>query len=187
MTVVNSSNTGIKQLVYAIMTDEVLETYATIKDAPPMINIKISPKSDTANLWADGRVVETATTMGDIDVEVELQDVPLEVQADWLGHVLDVVKGTLTYNINDQSPYIALGYERTKGNGKSRFVWLYKLKFQDIDEEGKTQDGKITFQTPKIKGLAVANKSGDWKNIADENTKGSEITDFLATVGGKTI
>ncbi|MCB2311607.1 major tail protein [Clostridium tagluense] len=186
-TIINSSNTGIKKLVYAIMTDEVAETYSAVKDAPPLINIKVSPKSDTGKLYANNQVVETSTAIGDIDVEVELQDVPLEVQSDWLGHALDATKGVLTYNLNDIAPYVALGYERTKANGKSRFVWLFKLKFEDIDEEGKTQEDKIAFQTPKIKGVAVANKIGVWKKIADENTKGSEITDFLTVVGGVTV
>jgi phi13 family phage major tail protein len=184
MPIVNSAATGITKLVYAIMTDEVLETYGPVKEAPPLINIKVTPKSDTATLYANNVAVETATSLGNIPVEFETQDMPLEVQADFLGHTLDAALGTLTYNTNDQAPYLALGYERTKANGKSRFVWLYKVKFEEIGEEGKTQEEKITFQTPKVAGLGIANKNGDWKKVADEDTKGTPILDFLATVPG---
>jgi len=182
--IVNSSTTGVKKLVYAVMIDEILETYAAVKSAPPLINIKVAPKVDAASLYADDHVVETATTVGDIAVDFETQDMPLEVQADFLGHVLDATSGILVYNVNDKAPYIAIGYERTKGNDKSRFVWLHKVKFQEIEEESKTKEDKTTFQTPKTAGIAIANNAGVWKTVADEDTKGSAITDFLTTVGG---
>jgi len=182
--IVNSATTGIKKLVYAIMTDEVLETYSAVKSAPPLINIKVAPKVDTATLYADNQMVETATSVGDIAIDFETQDMPLEVQADFLGHTLDPLTGTLMYNVNDQAPYLAIGYQRTKGNGKNRYVWLFKAKFEEISEEGKTQEGKVTFQTPKVTGFAIANKNGDWKKVADDDTKGTTIVDFLATVPG---
>jgi len=180
--IISSSVTGIEQLVYAIMTDEVLETYGAVKSAPPVININVAPKTDSANQWASNRVVDTATGISDITVDAETQDLPLEVQADLLGHVLDALTGTLRYNLTDKAPYVALGYKRTKANGKARYVWIFKVKFQEITEESKTQEGVITFQTPKITGLAIANKNGDWKDVADEDTKGTPITDYLLTV-----
>jgi len=182
--IVNSATTGVKKLVYAIMTDSVLETYGAVKPAPPLINIKVAPKVDVATLYGDDQAVETATVLGDIPVDFETQDMPLEVQADFLGHILDPTTGTLTYNVNDIAPYLALGYERTKGNGKSRYVWLLKVKFQEIDEEAKTKEDKVAFQTPTVSGLAIANKDGDWKKAADDDTKGTAIVGFLDTVGG---
>src|SRR5665648_1176606 len=105
MTVVNSATTGIKKLVYAIMTDELLEAYGPVKEAPPVINIKVAPKVDIATLYADNRAVETAASIGDIPVEFETQDLPYEVQADFLGHALDPITGILTKNTADKSPY----------------------------------------------------------------------------------
>jgi len=185
MTIVNSATTGIKKLVYAIMTDEVLETYGSVKSAPPLISIKVAPKVDTATLYADNQIVETASSVGDIAIDIETQDMPLEVQADFLGHVLDPITGTLSYNVSDQAPYLAIGYQRTKGNGKNRYVWLFKVKFEEIAEEGKTSEDKVAFQTPKISGLAIANINGDWKKVADENSGTTPVTEtFLATVPG---
>ena len=185
MPVVNSATTGIKKLVYAVMLDDVAETYDEVKDAPPLIGIKVAPKVDVASLYADNQIVETATSIGDISIDIETQDLPLEVQADFLGHVLDPSTGTMVYNINDKAPYLAVGYQRTKGNGKNRYVWLYKVIFQEIAEEGKTSDGKVTFQTPKLSGLAIANLAGEWKNVADEDSGTTPATvAFLATVPG---
>lgn len=182
MTLVNSATTGIKKLVYAIMTDEATETYGAVKTAPPLISFKVDPKSEMGMLYADNSVVESASELGDIGVEVETQDVPLEVQADWLGHTLDQANGVLNYNKDDKAPYLAVGYQRTKANGKNRFVWLYKVKFSEIAEEGKTKEGKPQFITPKISGIAIANKNGDWRKVADDDTKGSALTTFLDTI-----
>lgn len=182
--IVNSATTGIKRLVYAVMTDEALETYSAVKEAPPVINIKVAPKVDIGLLYANNMVVESDSVVGDIPIDFEAQDMPLEVQADFLGHALDAATGTLTYNVDDKAPYLAIGYQRTKGNKKNRYVWLYKVKFQEIEEEVKTQEGKTVFQTPKISGLAVSNKDGDWKKVADDDTKGTPVVGFLDTVGG---
>ena len=183
MPVVNSATTGIKKLVYAVMLDELSETYGTVKTAPPVINIKVAPKVDIATLYADNRAVETAASIGDIPVEFETQDLPYEVQADFLGHALDPITGVLTKNTADKSPYLALGYERTKGNGKSRYVWLFKVMLQEFAEETKTSEGKVTFQTPKISGLAIANLNGDWLKTGDEDSGSTPATvAFLATV-----
>lgn len=182
MTIINSAATGIKKLVYTIMMDELLETYGAIKEAPPLINIKVAPKSDTAKLYANNEVVEVATTLGDIALDFETQDMPLEVQADFFGHVLDPLTGVMVYNANDKAPYMAIGYERTKANGKSRCVWLMKAKFEEISEEAKTQEDKVSFQTPKTTGTAIANKAGVWKSVADEDSGTTPVLNFLTTV-----
>lgn len=182
MTAVNSAVVNVKQLVYAVMTDKDTETYGAVTALSPLINIKIAPASDMAKLYADGRQVENKSYIGDIGIDIETQDLPLEVQAELLGHALDTSTGVMTYNEADDAPYVAIGYEREKANGKSRFVWLYKTMFKEVDEEGKTKEDKMEFQTPKLSGTAIANKNGDWKKVADEDVKGSAITDFLATV-----
>lgn len=185
---INSTPTGVKKLVYAIMTDEKLETYGTIKSAPPLINIKVAPKNDTAKLYADNQVVDVQTTLGDITCDFETQDMPLEIQADFFGHILDPITGVMHYNKNDKAPYMALGYARTKANGGTRCVWLMKVKFEEISEESKTQEDKISFQTPHTTGTAIANNVGTWKHTSDTDsgTSPAGLT-FLDTVPGISI
>lgn len=182
MPLVNSATTGIERLVYAVMTDESLETYGAIKEAPPIINIKVAPKSSAAKLYANNKVVETATKVGDISIDAETQDLPLEVLADFLGHTLDVATGSLKYNTGDKAPYVALGYKRTKNNGKFVYVWLYKVKFEEPTEDVNSQGETIALQTKKITGTAIENKNGDWKIVADDDTKGTAVGDYLASI-----
>ena len=58
--------TGVKKLVYAVMTDEILETYDQVKSAPPLINIKVAPKVDNATLYGDDAPIEAVTVIGEI-------------------------------------------------------------------------------------------------------------------------
>lgn len=182
-----SAEIGVKKLVYAVMTDEDLELYGVVKQAKGLINMKVAPKSDTAKLAADNEYVEVVSSVGDIGVDFEITDMPLDIQADLFGHTLITETGEMDYDINDSAPYVAIGYQRTKVNKKNRFVWLYKVKFEEIAEESKTAEpGKTSFQTPKVTGTAIANKNGKWKRIADEDTKGAPIVGFLDSVPGTT-
>jgi len=185
-TPVNSAPIGVENLVYAVMLDEGLKTYGTVTPVSPLINVKITPKTNSDGLYANNRQVERVTSLGDIDVEFETQDLPLEVQAVLLGHTLDPVTGVMAYNVDDVAPYVALGFKIKKGNLKYKYVWLLKGNFEELSEEYATQEDKSKFATPKLKGGFMARKDGKWKFSADQDSGTTPITDtFLATVYDK--
>ena len=179
---VHSTPIGVENLVYALMTDEVLGTYGTVEGIAPLINVKISPKNNSESLYADNIVVEKVNSLGDIDVEFEVQDLPLEIQAAMLGHTLDPANGVMVHNVIDIAPYLALGFKIRKANGNYRYVWLLKGKFEEPGEEAATQEDKVNFQTPKLKGGFVARADGNWKYTMDEDSATIPITTFLTTV-----
>lgn len=168
--VINSAPIGVENLVYATLTDEDTLTYDTPKLVSPAINIKISPKSNSDTLYADNRAVETATSLGEIDVEIETQDLPLEVQAELLGHKIDSTSKVMCSDVQDSAPYVAMGFKIKKANSKHRYVWLLKGKFSEPDEEHSSQEDKTKFQTPKIKGTFLTRTDGKWKYTADEDS-----------------
>ena len=184
---VYSTPIGVENLVYATLTDDVLGTYGTVTNIAPLINIKITPKSSSDTLYADNRAIERVTSLGDIDVEFEVQDLPLEIQAAMLGHTLDATKGVMTNNTDDLAPYLALGFKIKKSNGKYRYVWLLKGKFEELSEEASTQEDKTNFQTPKLKGGFVTRADGNWKHTMDEDSATTPITTFLETVYSPTL
>lgn len=179
---VHSAPIGVENLVIATLTDEANCTYSTVTSVAPLINIKVNPKSNTDTLYADDRAVETVTSLGEIDVEIETQDLPLEIQATMLGHVLDAVTGVMAFKATDIAPYVALGFKIKKANGKYRYVWLLKGKFEELGEEASTQEDKAKFQTPKLKGTFLTRTDGLWKYTMDENSAITPLTNFLATV-----
>ncbi|WP_446898844.1 major tail protein [Clostridium sp. LBM24168] len=168
--IVNSAPIGVENLVYAILTDEVAAVYDKPALISPAINVKINPKSNSDTLYADNRAVETATSLGEIDVEIETQDLPLEVQAELLGHKIDSTTKVMCSDVQDSAPYVAVGFKIKKANGKYRYVWLLKGKFSEPEEEHSSQEDKTKFQTPKIKGTFVTRTDGKWKYTADEDS-----------------
>jgi phi13 family phage major tail protein len=142
---------GLRNVHYAILTkdDATGVTYNTIKTIPGVITAKIQPKSNSATLFADDGPAETATTLGEIDVEFEFSDLPVDVQADLLGHTVDQ-NGVLVKKSTDIAPYIALGFVSEKSTGKNLYVWLLKGKAQVPEGNFKTKEDKPDFGTTTL-------------------------------------
>jgi len=161
---------GLKELHYALLTkdDSTGVTYSAPVKIAGAINAKISPKSNTETLYADDGPAETASALGEIEVELEVKDLPLTVQAALLGHT--VSNGVMVRKAGDTAPYVAIGFKSQKSNGKYRYVWLYKGKFELPEQEYKTKEDKPSFQTPKIKGTFVKRENDEaWQVIGDED------------------
>lgn len=190
MPVVNSALVGLKDLYYAVLTkdDNTGATYDTPAKVAPAINAKITPSVSSDVLYADDGPAETAIAMGEVSVELETSNLPLEIQAVLLGHTLDETKGVMTKKSTDTAPYVALGFKSQKANGKYRFIWLLKGKFAPIEEEYKSKEDKVTYNTPKIKASFVKRNSDDaWQYIADEDSGFTGAATWFNTVYSPTV
>jgi len=170
---------GLKNLYYALLTkdDATGVSYLAPVKIAGAINAKISPKSNTEVLYADDGPDETATALGEIDVEFEAKDISLTDQAALLGH--SIVGGVMLKKATDVAPYVALGFMSKKSNGQYRYIWLTKGMFALPDQEYATGEDKPKFQTPKLKGTFVKRAYDDlWQRIADE-----DHPDYVASIG----
>lgn len=165
---------GVKDLYYAILNTD-SETggvsYGTPVKMAKAINVQISPTTNTETLYADDAPSEIATALGEISVEINADDLPLDVQAALLGHT--VTNGILVKNVNDNAPYVAVGFRSVKSNGKYRFIWMLKGKFTTPEQEYQTKEASPSFQTPTISGSFVKRDfDGQWQIIGDEDVSG---------------
>lgn len=146
---------GCDNLVYAIMTTEDTATSAPVygepKPAPGVMHININPNASQETLFADDGPMETATTLGKIEVEIQKNELTTDNRADLLGHTIDA-NGGIVYSDSDIPPYVAIGFRTLKSNGKYRYSWLYKGKFTDPEEQNETKGDGINFQTDTING-----------------------------------
>lgn len=153
-----STRIGVDNLVYALMTTEDTRTtapvYGEVKPAPGVISVNINPNASQETLFADDGPYDTATTLGKIDVEINKAELTTENKADLLGHQVDS-KGGIAYGDSDVPPWVAIGFRTLKSNGNYRFVWLYKGKFMDPEDNNETKGDSINFQTDTIKGQFV--------------------------------
>lgn len=143
---------GLNGFRYCILSSDTEESFAyaeTIKKLIGARNVKISPKVNTGELYGDNQLLETAAAVGAIEVEIDVADLTLEQRSELLGYIYQ--NGVLTENKDFNPPYIAFGFEAPKSNGGTRMKWLTKGKVEPLEEESKTQEDKVEFQTQKIK------------------------------------
>jgi phi13 family phage major tail protein len=177
-----STRIGCDNLVYAIQTTEETSTsaavYATPVKAPGVMSVNINPNASQETLFADDGPMDSATTLGKIEVEIQKNELTAANKADLLGHKMDSAGG-LMYGNSDVPPYVAIGFRTLKSNGSYRYVWLYKGKFTEPEDQNETKGDGINFQADTVKGQFVKLTHpvtiGDdtiylWKYDLDEDT-----------------
>lgn len=178
------SKIGISNLHYAVMTTEdtasAAATYGTVTAVPGTVSANITPSSNKATLYADNGPYETASSLGEITLALDLADLDPDVQADLLGHTL--ASGQLDYAASDVAPYCAVMFEYLLGNGKKRCVKLYKGKFSEPADEGTTKGENVEFQTSSIEATFVQLKNnGLWKSTKDFDADASTAAWYSMT------
>ena len=121
---------GLKNLVYALMTkdDSTGVAYSAPVAVPGVMAAKIDTKTSSETLFADDGPAEIGTAVGETSLELGLKELPLEVQAAWLGH--SIIGGVMYKKTTDVAPYLAIGFMSSKSNGKNKYVWMLKGKFE---------------------------------------------------------
>lgn len=146
---------GCDNLVYAKMTTEdtasTAPVYGEVTRAPGVMSININPNGTLETLFADDGPMESASTLGRIEVEIQKNELTTQNKADLLGHEIDA-NGALVYGDSDVPPYVAIGFRTLKSNGKYRHVWLYKGRFTEPEDNNETKGDSINFQSDTISG-----------------------------------
>ena len=146
---------GCDNLVYVPMTTEdtaeSAPTYGTVTRATGVMTLNINPNGAQETLFADDGPMETASTLGRIEVEIQKNELTTKNKADLLGHQIDA-KGALVYGDSDIAPWVAIGFRTLKSNGNYRYCWLYKGKFTEPEDSNETKGDSINFQADTING-----------------------------------
>ena len=170
----NGVRIGLADLYYATLTTDASDgaVYGTPVQITGAITANINPNSSNETLFADDGPMETASQMGQIELELNVADIPLEVQATLLGNTT-VTAGELLKKSTDTPPWLAIGFKSKKSNGNYRYVWLLKGKFREPEVNHETQDDSINFQTITISANFVKREYDDaWIKMADEDATG---------------
>lgn len=179
------SKIGVSKFHYAKQTTEDTASapavYGTPVAVPGLVSVNVETTSNTATLYADNGPYETASSLGDVNLTVNLADLPLSVQADLLGHTLSA-GGQLDSKASDVAPYCAVMFEFLLGNGKKRCVKLYKGKFTEPADAGNTRGENVEFQTSEATAAFVQLKNNQmYKSVQDFDADASTDS-WYATV-----
>ena len=170
---------SLRNIHYALLTSDTATgvEYAVPKPLVGAVNAKISPTSSQEKLWADDGVFDIANNLGDISVELELAELPLQAQATLLGHTY--LDGVMTMKATDEPPYLAIGFMSRVSQSRFRFVWLYKGKFGLVQDEYATATDAAAWRNAKLTGTFVRRDyDGEWQVIADSGDAGFTGADF---------
>jgi phi13 family phage major tail protein len=166
---------GLRDVYYALLlTDPVggTPTYGAPVRLAGAISAAVNPNTSSATLFTDDGPGDVAATLGEISLELNLADIPLDAQSVLLGASL--AGGILKSKATDVAPWLAIGFRTLKSNGSYRYVWLAKGKFTVPEDDFATKADSIEFKTPTIKGAFVRRDSDDeWKRQADQDIPGS--------------
>lgn len=164
---------GLKNLHYAIITEnpDGTLTYGTPIKIPGISKAGINPNVDSGTFFGDDGPMETASSMGQIDLELEVADIPMEDLAALLGHTIDE-NGIVLHSSDDVPPWVAIGFQSLKSNGKYRYIWLLKGKFREPEEDFETKGESVNFQPATISASFVKRDSDNlWRKTLDEDAK----------------
>ena len=158
---------GIDKLHYAkvIKDDKTGVTYSTVTRVPGLIEINIDPQTNSTTIYADDMPYATATAQGEINVSINVEDLPLEIHADLLGH--EIKDGVMISSGEDEPPDVAIMFQSKQRDGSTKYVKLLKGKFREPSENPKTKTDTPEFVTPTLEGTFI-NRIYDkiWKKTA---------------------
>lgn len=185
---------GLRNIVFAELLTDPAEggkaTYAEPIRIPGAITANINPNVSSETLFAEDGPYETAATIGQIDLELGVADLPLELQAKIYGHTL-TENGVLIRKAGDISPWVAVGFKSLKSNGKFRYTWLAKGKFGVSEQNNETKGDTVAFQTPTATGSFVKRECDDeWERHLDEDSEGftpEQGTSWFANPYGEAV
>lgn len=170
---------GLKDLYYALLEkdDSTGVAYGTPVRIAGAIQANINPNPSVGTLFADDGPMETAATMGQIELSLVAADIPLDVQAVLLGHTMG--GAILKRKASSTPPWVAIGFRSLKSNGKYRYTWLLKGKFSEPEQNHETRGDSVNFQTPTITGNFVKRDFDDeWIHQTDE-----DLPDYVPSIG----
>lgn len=173
---------GLRDVHFALLEEDPVDGVAKYGESVRMagaISANINPNTSTATLFADDGPSDSAATLGEISLELNMADIDLKTQAILLGHKYE--NGILKKKGGDVPPWVAIGFRTLKSNGKYRYYWLNKGKFAVPADDLATKADSIEFKTPTITGAFVKRDSDDeWERVGDEDAE-----DFTTEVASK--
>jgi phi13 family phage major tail protein len=155
---------GLDKLHYSILATDDISTgkasYGTPVRIPGAVGANINPNSSMDTLFADNGPMETATSLGKVELELTVAEFTPMIQAAILGHAY--IGGMLVRKSSDVPPWIAVGGRALKSNGAYRYFWLLKGKMSPPEQKNETKKDKVSFQTPAMKGEFVKRDCDDF-------------------------
>ena len=138
-------------------------------------SVDIKPSTSTADLYADGQSIDSASNTASYELTFDTAALPLEYVAYLLGHNFE--NGQMIAHKDDVAPYFAVMFQSDKRNGGVRFLKFFKTVFAEPSVTGSTKEENISYQTPTITAKAIYRLSDGNSYTYADTESGYENTD----------
>ena len=144
--------------------------------------VDIKPSNSSADLYADGQSIDSASNTASYELTFDTAALPLEYVAYLLGHKFE--NGQMMANKDDAAPYFGVMFQSDKRNGGVRFLKFFKVLFSEPAVKGSTKEQNISYQTPTLTAKAIYRLSdGNSYTYADtESGYDNTTNDWYANV-----
>lgn len=176
MAVDNKILYGLKNLYYAIKTDEGYETPVAI---PGAVNIELTPSGDSSTFYADDIAYAVFSANNGYEGTLEVANFPKEFMTDVLNFAIDE-DGNLVETTFLQSVECALLFEFT-GDIRSRRHIFWDVKFSRPNVSGATKEESIEPQAQSIDFVAIPLASGVVKSTTTNDTETQAYNNWFTT------
>jgi phi13 family phage major tail protein len=175
---------GVKGFRYAeLLTDPAggTPTYGTVYPIPALKAAVYTTNASLSRAYGDDGLQAAAETVGAQTLAIDLLEIPQDDKNRLLG--LDYAAGILQSKATNLSPYVAVGFEVTRDDGSSDYVWFPKVKFQKPGQDAQTKAETITYQSEMLEGAVVNLTANNVYRVMartnDPNVSATTITNWF--------
>lgn len=188
----NGVRVNIRNMVYAPLTKDtatVLE-YGAVKSIPGAMTITLTPTTAAGDLYGDGVKKHSLQSLTGYDIAVELNKLPFEVRAEWLGNTIGT-DGVLVEKETDKPIDFAFGFEADLTEGRE-CLWIVKVTASPITNNMQQRTDNINYSTDSLTLKAKFRmKDGAVRFFGDTSAEGGKFTEedadtFFDSVPGAT-
>ena len=164
---------GVRDLyVHELTTESDTEaTYGEPKRVAGLIEIGVSPQTDTAELYADDSLYESVSSLSGYDININVADLTPEQQGLLLGQ--EVNDSGMVFSSTDLNPPVfGVSFRAERTDGSFEYRQMFKVRFAPSDDNYNTKGDSIDFQTAEITGTAMPlkhNRLFDVRVLGDES------------------
>lgn len=178
--------TGVEKAYYAILkSEDETPTYEGVKYLPGLREISVTPKEESASIYAENRLYDSENSLGEIEVTLDFASIDTVDYVALLGKKI-AQDGGIIESVDDQPPYIALMAEKTLSGVAKEYLTLFKGKLSIPEDKAKTKEGKTEYQTVSLNGIFMPLENGIWKHSVKTTDEGFD-EETHATKWGKTV
>jgi len=150
----NKITFGIESAHYALITNELLLTYATPVKLLGAVSLKASPTGSVLTKYADNGVYIVISGNTGHEIELELQNIDDATMVELFGQTITAVKKLLVETADIVVKKFALLGE-ISGDAYDRPFVYYCCTFERPEFETKTTEEGVDSVTVKLKGIAM--------------------------------